>query len=105
MRGLQVSQFLQAEVKRIGDPLFGDLLRLGVLVDAEVALLPVQTALQTVPDKDPTVRLWTTLIDIRSGRVLWFSVLDGEAAPSGDPRGLASVVEELTREMLWYGGV
>lgn len=104
-RGLQVSQFLQAEVERIGDPLFGDLLRMSVLVDAQVALIPIQVALQAEPGADPTVRFWTTLIDIRTGRVLWFSVLEGQPAPSGDPRGLASAVEEVTREMLWYSGL
>jgi len=105
LRGLQVSQFLQAEVERIGDPLFGDLLRMAVLVDAEVALIPIQAAIQAEPGADPTVRFWTTLIDIRSGRVLWFSVLEGRPAPADDPAGLASAVEEVTRQMLWYGGL
>lgn len=104
IRGLQVSEFLAAEVRRVGDPLFGDLLRLGVLVDAEVALLPIQAALESEPGADPTVRFWTTLIDVRTGRVLWFSVLDGQPAPPDDPRGLASAVEEVTRAMLWYAG-
>jgi hypothetical protein len=105
VRGLQVSQFLQAEVERIGDPLFGDLLRMSVLVDAQIALIPIQASLQAEPGAEPTVRFWTTLIDIRTGRVLWFSVLDGQAAPPDDPRGLASAVEEVTRTMLWYSGL
>lgn len=103
-RGLQVSQFLQAEVERVGDPLFGDLLRMSVLVDAQVALIPIQASLQAEPDADPTVRFWTTLIDVRTGRVLWFSVLEGQPAPADDPRGLASAVERVAREMLWYPG-
>lgn len=101
-RGLQVGNFLSAEVERVGDPLYGELRRLASLVDADVVLLPVQAALAAVPEGDPSVRLWTGLIDVRSGRVMWFSVLDGEPFPRGDPRGLASAVDELARTLLWY---
>lgn len=104
LRGLPVSPFLQAEVERVGDPLYGDLRRLAALVGAEAVLLPVQASLETGTDAEPTVRFWTALIEIRSGRVLWFSVLEGERAPAGDPRGLASAVEVVTRTMLWYSG-
>lgn len=102
LRGLPVGNFLQAEVERIGDPLYGELRRLAALVGADAALLPIQTSLEAEPDMDPTVRMWTTLIEVRSGRVLWFSVLDGEAAPAGSPLGLASAVEVVTKSRLWY---
>ena len=105
LRGLAVGQFLAAEVRRVGDPLFGELRRLSSLVGAEAILLPVQTALVTEPGAgDPTVRLWTALIEPRTGRMLWFSVLDGSPHPPDDPRGLASAVDELARTMLWYAG-
>ncbi len=42
IRGLPVHIFLQAEVDRVGDPLFGQLLRLGGLTGADVALIPVE---------------------------------------------------------------
>jgi hypothetical protein len=101
-RGLQVGSFIAAEVERVGDPLYGELRRLASLVDADVVLLPVQSALVAVPGGEPSVRFWTALIDVRSGRVLWFSVLDGEPFPRGDPRGLASAVDALARTLLWY---
>jgi len=101
-RGLPVGYFLQGEVNRIGDPLFGDLRRLGALVDAEAVLLPVQAALASVPDDDPRVRFWTTLIEVRTGRVLWFSVLEGQSFPADDPRGLASAADVVARTLLWY---
>jgi len=104
LRGLPVSPFLQAEVQRVGDPLYGDLRRLGALVGAEAVLLPVQAALESEAGSEPAVVFWTALIEIRTGRVLWFSVLEGEPAPVGDPRGLASAVEVVTRTMLWYSG-
>jgi hypothetical protein len=101
-RGLPVGYFLQGEVNRIGDPLYGDLRRLAALVDAEAVVLPVQAALASVPDSEPRVRFWTTLIDVRTGRVLWFSVLEGQGFPSDDPRGLASAADQVARTLLWY---
>jgi len=103
-RGLPVSQFLTAEVRRVGDPLYGELRRLAALVDANAVLIPVQASLEPEPGLDPTVRLWTALIETRTGRVLWFSVLDGDAREATDPRGLASAVDRLARSLLWYAG-
>ena len=39
--GLPVGDFLRAEVRRIGDPLFGHLRRMAALVDADAVFLPV----------------------------------------------------------------
>ena len=103
-RGLPVGVFLQAEVDRVGDPLYGELRRTAALVSAEVVVLPVQASLAGTPGEDPRVRLWTALIDVRTGRVAWFSVLEGGAFPAGDPRGLASAVDEVARTLLWYVG-
>jgi hypothetical protein len=102
-RGLPVGAFVQAEVQRIGDPLFGELRRMAALVNAAAVVIPVQATLETVPGEDPRVRLWTALVDVRSGRVPWFAVLEGGAFPAGDPRSLASAVEEVSRSLLWYG--
>lgn len=101
-RGLPVSVFLQAEVDRVGDPLYGELRRTAALVDAEVVFLPVQASLEAAPGADPRVRFVSALIDVRTGRVGWFGVLEGGAFPSGDPRGLASAVDEIARTLLWY---
>jgi hypothetical protein len=101
-RGLPVGNFVVAEVERVGDPLYGELRRMASLVGAEVVLLPVQASIEAVGGGDPVVRFWTALIDVRSGRVMWFSVLEGDGFPRGDPRGLASAVDELARSLLWY---
>jgi hypothetical protein len=101
-RGLPVGIFVQAEVQRIGDPLFGELRRIAALVDAQAVVLPVQATLASAPGEDPRIRLWTALVDVRSGRVPWFAVLEGGAFPPGDPRALASAVDEVARSLLWY---
>jgi hypothetical protein len=101
-RGLPVGLFVQAEVQRIGDPLFGELRRIAALVDAQAVVLPVQATLASAPGEDPRIRLWTALVDVRSGRVPWFAVLEGGAFPAGDPRALVSAVDEVARSLLWY---
>jgi hypothetical protein len=102
-RGLPVGAFVQAEVERIGDPLYGELRRIAALVNAQAIVLPVQATMAVAaPGEDPRVRLWTALVDVRSGRVPWFAVLEGDAFPSGDPRALASAVDEVARSLLWY---
>lgn len=103
-RGLPVGMFLQAEVDRIGDPLYGELRRTAALVDAEAVFIPVQVSLQPVPGEEPRVRIVSTLIDVRTGRVAWFGVLEGGGFPANDPRGLASAVDEVARTLLWYTG-
>ena len=103
MTGLPVGIFMQAEVERVGDPLYGDLLRLSALVDAEVALIPIQVA-PGAPDVDGRFALETTaaLIAVRSGAVLWFGVVEGDAGEPGSPGVLASAMERLARRLLWY---
>ena len=103
-RGLPVGQFLQAEVQRIGDPLFGELRRMAALVDADAVLLPVQAALAADVGEDPRIRWSVALIEVRTGRVPWFGVVEGGAFPAGNPRGLASSVDRLARTLLWYVG-
>lgn len=102
-RGLPVGQFLAAEVLRIGDPLFGELYRLSVLVGAQAVVLPVRAELIRNPDEtDPRVRITVTLIEARTGRVGWFAILEGDPYPTDDPRLLASAVDEVSRTLLWY---
>ena len=107
VRGLPVSTFLQAEVRRIGDPLFGHLRRMAALVDADAVLLPVAATYETNKDvvgSAPRVRLTTALIAPRTGQVLWFGVEEGGEFPREDPRGLASAMDRVARTLLWYAG-
>lgn len=103
-RGLPVGNFLVAEVQRVGDPLFGELIRMAALVDAEVALLPVRAATEGAPGQDPRAQMSAALIHVRTGRVLWFGIVEGDPHPADDPRSLASVVDTMARTLLWYVG-
>lgn len=107
-RGLPVGAFLQAEVDRIGDPLYGQIRRMAGLVDADIVVLPIAASFEADPeveDSTPRVRLTAAILDPRSGRVAWFGVEEGEDFPREDPRALASAAERLARTILWYGGV
>lgn len=101
LHGLPVGMFSAGEVRRVGDPLYGDLRRLGELVNAEVALLPVRAWVH--PGEDgPRVRLSAAILHVRTGRVLWFGVAEGRPGEAADPAALASAVESLARTLLWY---
>ena len=101
-RGLPVGVFLGAEVRRVGDPLYGELRRMGALVDAEVALIPVRAGARTAGDTGVTIRVHAALLDVRTGRVLWFGVEEGDEGRRDDPAVLASAIDELARSLLWY---
>lgn len=106
-RGLPVEAFNQAIVERVGDPLYGQLRRISALVDGEVILIPIRATFEpneTIVNSLPRVRLSATLIEPRTGRVLWFGIEEGQDLPQSDPRALASAVETLARSIFWYAG-
>ena len=103
IRGLAVGAFNTAEVERVGDPLYGDLLRLASLVNAEVALVPIRAWVHPGA-AGSTVRLSAALIHVRTGRVLWHGIEEGGPFDPDDPRALASAAEVLARKLLWYAG-
>ena len=107
LEGLPVGMFMQVEVSRIGDPVFGYLRRMGALVSSDIALVPVGARYR--PESAAGVgtaavasgvEIAAALIDVRTGRVLWFGVEDGDSGPSDNPRVLASAAEALSRRLL-----
>jgi hypothetical protein len=104
IRGLPVGVFATGEVRRIGDPLYGDLRRLGALVDGEVALIPLKAAPQPADSLGVAVALSAAVIHVRTGRVLWFGMVEGDHHEISDPGALASAVDVLARTLLWYSG-
>lgn len=93
---LPVGVFLQREVHRIGDPLYGELRRAAAVVDANVALLPVQVRFRTETEERPAaVEIVSALVDIRTGRIAWFAILEGDPGAGDDPAAVASAMESL----------
>ena len=99
IRNLAVGVFLQAEVRRIGDPLHGDLRRLTALAGADVAIIPIQ--LRYGPDD--AYHMMMTIVDPVTARVLWFSTIDGQEGPEGSPGALASVADAVSRALVPLG--
>lgn len=88
----------------MGAPLYGQLRRLGEMTSAEVAFIPV--ALRVGTDEvggGSTVEIVSTILDVRSGRVLWFGVVADRPSPTADFASVASAVETLAATLLWFG--
>jgi len=97
---LPVGVFLQAEVERIGDPLFGAMIRLGALTGGDVALLPVAVRYRPAADAESGVgEVVAVLLDVRTGYVAWFGVEAGQPGEVSDPAVLASALDALARRM------
>jgi hypothetical protein len=99
IRELPVGVFLRAEVERIGDPLYGDLRRLSALTGAGMALIPVELRRMEAG----SYRITAALVSLRSGRVNWQGVVEGDVRVEADPAALASAAERLARAVLPLG--
>lgn len=97
--GLPVQFFLQAQVNRVGDPLFGHLYRLAGLTGADVALIPVELRY----GEAGTYTLAAALVATRNGSVAWYGVMEGEPGGAEDPATLASLAERMARALLPLG--
>jgi hypothetical protein len=103
VRGLPVGLFLGGEVQRVGDPLYGQLRRMGALTNSEIALIPVAVRAGTDrADGGSVVELVVTILNVRDGRVTWFGVVAGRPGSLADFGTLASAVEEFAETLLWY---
>jgi hypothetical protein len=102
---LPVGFFLQAEVNRIGDPLYGQLRRLAALAGARLALIPVEVRHRAdTPERAGAIEVVATLLDTSTGDVFWFGVVEGQAGGGSDPRALASAADALARRLLPASG-
>jgi hypothetical protein len=96
---LPVRDFLMGELRRIGDPLFGDLYRLGVLNDASYALIPVEAHLNEGAD-GVSLELTAALVEAQTGYVRWFGVVEGGEGAAGDVYLSATTAEALARRVV-----
>lgn len=102
---LPVGMFLQAEVRRIGDPLYGELRRMAALTNAAAAFLPVAVRARAAADSVAAgVEIVAALVDVRSGGVIWSGVVEGLGV-AGSPGALAAAVDALAVAMMGSTGV
>ena len=102
LEALPVGMFLTREVNRVGDPLYGHLLRVAAVTNAQIALIPVEARRRVELDGSSVVEVVTTLLNVRTGRVLWFAVVEGQPGSAGDFQIVASAVDALASRLLWY---
>jgi hypothetical protein len=100
LRALPVGDFRRAALRQIGDPLYGDLRRLGAIVDARLALIPVASGYVGAVEGPGRVELAVAIVDTVGGAVLWFGVIGGDAVPYDDPRAASSAAQALARAIL-----
>ncbi|NIP57229.1 MAG: hypothetical protein GWM92_13940 [Gemmatimonadetes bacterium] len=102
LENLPVGVFLQAEVQRVGDPLYGHLRRIAGLSGADVALIPVAIRYRRdTPRRPGAVEIAAALVSARTGHVFWFAVVDGRPGSGDDPRAMASAADALARAVAW----
>lgn len=87
---------------RVRDPLYGDLRRLGAILDAPLALVPIGTRAST-DSLGVTVRLTAVLVSIRGGRVLWMHTVHGGPTRTA-ANAVAGAAETLARTLIRQEG-
>lgn len=102
LSALPVGIFLTREVNRIGDPLYGYLRRAAAISDAQVAVIPIEARRRVEPDGSSVVEIVATMLDVRSGKVIWFGTVEGQPGPAGDFQIIASAVDALASMLLPY---
>jgi hypothetical protein len=96
-RELPVQDFLRTKLESIGDPLYGELRKLGALLDVRPALLPIGAVFVRESDGSGRVHLLAALIDTTGGRVFWQGIVAGEPGARADATTIASAAEALAR--------
>jgi hypothetical protein len=100
IKNLAVGSFQRAQVKRIGDPLYGDLRKLAAVLDARFAVIPVAAEKIGTTEADARVQVATAVIDALNGTVLWFGVIESDGDARGEA-GIASAAQAVARA---FGG-
>lgn len=84
--------------RRIADPMYGDLRRLGAITDAPLAVVPLASR-ETADSAGVTVELVTAVVAVRAGRVVWMHTVTGDAAATM-PDAVASAAARLARTLI-----
>lgn len=99
-RSLSVSILRAPEAERIGEPLYGDLRRLGSIVNARYTVIPYLVRYAPPPDSiggHGRIEIAAAIVDTIGGRILWRGLVAGERGPVGDEVVLGTAVQALAR--------
>jgi len=97
---LPVSVLRSEEADRIGDPLYGDLRRLGAIVDARYAVIVHRVGYVAPADSvgaSGRIEAAVAIIDTIGGRILWRGLVAGERGGADDEVVLATAVRAIAR--------
>ena len=97
INNLAVGAFQRAEVKRVGDPLYGDLRKLAAVLDTRIAVIPVAAEMIGTSSQTARVQIATAVLDALGGHVLWFGIIEADADAAGEDAGLASAAQAMAR--------
>ncbi len=97
INNLAVASFQRAEVKRIGDPLFGDLRKLASVLNTRVAVIPIAAERIGTNPQTARVQVATAVVDAMNGMVIWFGMIEGDADATGEEAGIASAAQAMAR--------
>jgi hypothetical protein len=97
INNLAVGSFQRAQVKRVGDPLFGDLRKLAAVLDTRIAVIPVAAERLAAPGQPARVQIATAVLDALSGNVIWFGVIESDAEATAEDAGIASAAQAMAR--------
>ncbi len=96
---LPIDNFFRADVERLGDPIYGLFRRISALTDAELAFIPLAVSVRPgTEEAEQAIEVMATLVDIRTGRVLWIGTEEGVGDP-GNPGTLATAMESMARRI------
>lgn len=88
--------------RRVADPLYGDLRRLGAITNTTLAVVPLASR-ETADSAGLTVELAAAVVAVRAGRVIWMHTVAGEPSESRSA-AIASAAARLARTLIPWDG-
>ena len=99
LKDMPMGAFFQREVKRVGDPLFGQFRRLKGLTNASLAFVPLSMGYLDGEEGSGAWEVVATVLDSGSGRVVWFGTLSAPPSAQDDPGALAMWAASVTKRI------
>lgn len=80
-------------MRRIRDPLYGEIRAMAALFDARFALWPLELSYEEAASGDGRLAIRALLLDARGGDVMWRGTVRGQPHPVHSPAALASAAQ------------